>query len=268
MAERDVADPGGRIATCQFEPAIGDRSANVDTMRDLATAAAADVVVFPELTVSGYDLEVARENPSPVPGTWSDALVGVAADADALVVAGLPERDGPAVYNSLVAADGDGVRGVYRKPCLWGDEASVFTAGDSPTIVESPLGDLGLAICYDLNFPELFTAYSRRGVDVVAVASAWRESYTADWRLLLRARALDGPVYVAGSNHVGDQRGREHAGRSLVTDPTGDVIAEADAAGADSVAATVSPEVLSRSRERNPVRQTRAEEAVPDWTVE
>jgi predicted amidohydrolase len=264
QGNEDPADPDGRVAACQFEPVVGDASANLTVLREQAAGVDADVVVFPELAVTGYDLETAREDAAPVPGRWTDALADAADEADATLVVGLPERAGADLYNALVAVDGDGVRAVYRKPCLWGDEATVFTSGDEPTTVETPVGTLGFALCYDLNFPEVFTAYARRGVDVVAVSAAWRRSYADDWRLLLRARALDSPCYVVGSNHVGDQHGRRHAGESLVADPTGDVVAEAGAVGPDTVSARVSADVLERGRDRNPVRRTR-EETGPPW---
>jgi predicted amidohydrolase len=247
-----------RVAACQFEPTIGDVDANLDAVeRTLAgLPPSAGVAVFPELCVTGYDLDAARERATPVPGEATDRLASVADDHDVTVVAGVPERDGEDLYNSLVVADGDGVRATYRKQYLWGDEAEVFKTGDGPTAVETRVGTVGLALCYDLNFPEVALDYAREGCDVLAVSAAWRTDFADDWRLLLRARALDGPYYVAGSNHAGDQRGRTHAGLSLVADPTGTVLSEVEA-GAGHAVAAVDRERIEAGRERNPVRETR-----------
>jgi len=245
------------IAACQFEPTVGDSDDNLATVRRLA-ADLDDVAlaVFPELCVTGYDVETAVDAATPVPGPVTDELTEIAAATGTTLVVGLPERDGDAVYNDLVAVSGDGVEAAYRKQYAWGDEAGAFATGDGPVTAETAVGTVGFLLCYDLNFPEAALAYA--DVDVLAVSAAWRESYRADWSLLLRARALDGPCYTVGANHAGDQRGRVHRGGSLVAAPTGDVLAEC-ADGATTVAAPVDTNVLAAARERNPVRQTRRE---------
>jgi predicted amidohydrolase len=259
-SDRDVVSMSEhqRVAACQFEPVVGDVDSNLDTIeRTLASLPSSTALtVFPELCVTGYDLDVACDRAKPVPGDLSDRLVSVAADYDVTVVAGVPERDGEALYNSLVVADGDGVCDTYRKRRPWGDEADVFETGEDLTTVETPVGTVGLALCYDLNFPEIGLDYAREGCDILAVSAAWRTSYEADWRLLLRARALDGPYFVIGSNHSGDQCGRDHAGCSLVADPSGTVLSEATD-GAGHAVVTADPARLESSRDRNPVRESR-----------
>ncbi len=246
------------VAACQFEPTVGDVDANLAAIERAVESLPESVAlaVFPELCVTGYALDVAEELGAPVPGPLTDRLVPMASEHDVTLVAGVPERDGESLYNSLVVVDGDGVQGTYRKRHPWGEEADVFATGDGLTTVETRVGTLGLALCYDLNFPELGLEYAREGCDVLAVSAAWRTSYRADWRLLLRARALDGPYYAVGSNHIGDQRGRDHAGGSLVADPTGTVLSETTA-GAGHAVATVEKERVETGRDRNPVRASR-----------
>jgi len=246
------------IAACQFEPVIGAVEQNYATVRALATGLSddAEIAVFPELCLTGYDLDVAAEAATPVPGPLTDRLTDIAADADATLVVGLPERDGDTVYNDLVAVTPEGVTGRYRKQFLWGDEADVFTAESGPETIETPAGTVGFLLCYDLNFPEAALAYARRGVDILAVSAAWRESYRADWELLLRARALDTTCYVVGSNHAGDQRGRRHAGGSRIAGPDGTVLASAED-GRGTVEAAAEPAELDAARDRNPVAETR-----------
>ncbi|WP_458188428.1 carbon-nitrogen hydrolase family protein [Haladaptatus sp. NG-WS-4] len=247
-----------RVAACQFEPAVGDVTGNLETVERTLASLPSNVAlaVFPELCVTGYDLDVISERATPVPGDLTERIVPLAAEHDVPVVAGVPERDGERLYNSLVVVDGDGVRATYRKRHPWGDEADVFATGDGPTTVETSVGTVGLALCYDLNFPEVGLEYAREGCDVLAVSAAWRTSYVDDWRLLLRARALDGPYYVVGSNHVGDQRGRDHAGRSLVADPFGTVLSEVTE-GAGHAVVPVDRERIETCRTRNPVRESR-----------
>lgn len=251
------------IAACQFEPTIGDVDANV-AATDRALSGLpnqVELAVFPEMGAVGYDLDTVQELAGPVPGALTDRFVDVARAHDTTVVVGVPEQEGESYYNTLAVVDGDGVTATYRKQYLWGDESDVFETGDGPTTVDTEAGTLGLALCYDLNFPELGLEYARADCDVLAVSAAWRRSFEADWRVLTRARALDGPYYVVGSNHVGDQAGRTHAGRSLVVDPTGTVLSEAET-GRGHVVASVEPSRLETARERNPVRATR------NWTDE
>ncbi|MFC6962768.1 nitrilase-related carbon-nitrogen hydrolase [Halocatena marina] len=87
-------------------------------------------------------------------------------------------------------------------------------------------------------------------------SAAWRTSYEADWRLLLRARALDGPYYVVGSNHTGDQLGRNHAGSSLIADPSGIVLSEVSGEVGHAVV-PVERERMNTGHDRNPVRASR-----------
>ena len=248
----------GALAACQFEPVVGDPETNYDRMDEVAGRLDDDVelAVFPELCVTGYDLDVAAEDATPVPSEATDRLVALADRHDLHLVAGVPERADGGLYNSLVLVDGSGVQATYRKQFLWGDETSTFDAGTEPVVAETPVGRVGMLVCYDLNFPEAALDYARRECDVLAVSAAWRTAFVDDWRLLLRERALDGTCYAVGANHVGDQQGREHAGTSLVAGPKGtilDVASDSD----DAAVAHATEEALRTARERNPVLETR-----------
>lgn len=246
------------MAACQFEPVIGDRRANLDRVGELAASLPADVAlaVFPELCLTGYDLNDIEGMAEPVPGPTSDEAVTLSRNVKTKLVLGLPERDGSELYNTTIVVSPEGVQATYRKQYLWGEEDEVFRPGDQPTVIETQAGRVGILCCYDLNFPEVALAYAHRDCDVLVVPAAWRESFYGDWRLLCRARARDGPCYVIGSNHTGDQRGREHAGHSLIAGPSGEILAEADETSG-TVIGEISNEVLCREHEQNPVRETR-----------
>lgn len=243
-----------RIATVQFEPAPGDVAENFGRMEEYLAILSDDVemAVFPELCVTGYDLQVAEREAEPVPGPHTDRLTELADEYGVHVLAGLPELAGSNVYNDLVYVTESGLEGRYRKQRLWGDESDTFLEGNGPEIVETSFGSIGLLVCYDLNFPEIFLSYGHEAVEVLVVSSAWRTDFLEDWELLLRARALDATSYIVGSNQVGDQRGRDHAGHSMIVGPDGTTIASMDA-DPGVVSATVSPDDLERARQRNPV---------------
>lgn len=248
----------GTLAAVQFEPTPGAIESNLEAFDESLAGlpAAVDLAVFPEMSVTGYDLDVATAEAEPIPGDLTERLVDLAAAHDTHVAAGVPEQVEGAVYNDLVYVSGSGVEGRYRKRKLWGDEAEVFDASHDPVVVETELGRVGLLVCYDLNFPELALEYADQAVDLIVVASAWRTEFLDDWELLLRARALDTTAYVVGANHTGDQNGREHAGHSMIVAPNGNII---DRAGSEPATVTgeATPAAIEEARKRNPVMADR-----------
>ncbi|WP_129115982.1 carbon-nitrogen hydrolase family protein [Halegenticoccus tardaugens] len=258
---------GHRVAACQFEPTVGDPEANLKQIRErlraLPTATA--VAVFPELCVTGYDLDVVSATKTQVPGPLTDQIVAIADETEIDLVVGLPEKNEPTIYNSLCYISSSGVEATYRKRRLWGAEAESFVAGTEPVTVETSVGRLGLLLCYDLNFPELAQAYAVEDCDLIAVSAAWRRAFERDWRLLCRARALDQTCYVIGVNHSGSQSGRQHAGESLIAGPRGDIVAKTTA-GCPVASVEIDSDALVMARELNPVRGTRrADEDAEGW---
>ena len=136
----------------------------------------------------------------------------------------------------MLRADGT-VAATYRKIHLFDvdvpggkrfRESETIEAGDAPVVVETPWAKLGLSICYDLRFPELYRALVARGARLLAVPSAFTlETGKDHWRVLLRARAIENQAYVLApaqfGHHGGDRRSWGHA---MVVDPWGAVIAE------------------------------------------
>lgn len=250
-----------RIAACQFEPTIGEIDANLDQIERLAERlpATTALAVFPELCVTGYDLEVVPTTSITIPGRVTDRIQTIASQTGIDLVVGLPESIGDDVFNSLVYVSSQEIEATYRKQCLWGDEAAQFAAGASPETVDTPVGRVGFLLCYDLNFPELALAYADADCDLIAVSAAWRQSFDRDWRLLCRSRALDQTCYVVGSNHLGSQSGRRHAGESLIVGPRGDIIAKTTD-DMPTTSAEVAPEAVETARSKNPVRRSRRED--------
>jgi deaminated glutathione amidase len=105
-------------------------------------------------------------------------------------------------------------------------ESAAYVRGPEPVIVNTPLGQMGLSICYDLRFPDLYSAYSQAGVDVLTVPSAFTvPTGEAHWHVLLRARAIESQAFVVAAAQSGThQDGRTTYGHSLVIDPWGEVL--------------------------------------------
>jgi len=175
---------------------------------------------------------------------------------------------GGRVFNTSVLFGPDGGRlAVYRKVHLFdaevGDgatyrESDAVAPGDGPVTAETPLGTVGLTICYDLRFPELYRALSAKGAVLFTVPSAFTLMTGKDhWEVLLRARAIENEAYVLapaqGGRHT---EGRMTYGHALVADPWGLVIARASD-GEGLAMAEFDPALLARVRKNLPVLRHR-----------
>ncbi len=225
--------PTPTVAACQTGLADLDPPANLATVGERLAALddGVDVALFPEYALTGFvadervhDAALARD------GDALDRLAASAADYDVSVLAGFVEDAGDAYYNTVGYVTPDGDRTFYRKRNLWGGEADVLTAGDDAVTVETPAGQTGIVTCYDLNFVDVSAEFARERVDALFVVGAWPGTHSENWRLLLRARALDGVRWVVGCGRTGrrdlpDARVVDYAGKSAVVRPDGAVSA-------------------------------------------
>lgn len=196
----------------------------------------AELVVLPESVTTGFTPGLAATELwdliDTVPGPQCDPLFGLARDLGIHLVWGSYERGAErgVVHNSAVlAGPGGDVLGVYRKTHPFGPELASrggwVTPGDEVTVVETPLGRIGMLICFDGDYPELARIQAVRGAEVICRPSALLRS--ADlWELTCRARAYDNHVYVVGANATGsDPGGVLYFGNSLIVTPGAEVVA-------------------------------------------
>jgi predicted amidohydrolase len=106
------------------------------------------------------------------------------------------------------------------------EESRTVEAGNNVTVIDSPVGRLGLAVCYDIRFPELFRMLSLQGAEVIVIPAAFTvKTGTAHWELLMRARAVENICYTVGAAQTGThENGRKTFGHSMIVNPWGDVI--------------------------------------------
>lgn len=244
------------VAACQVRVADLDVEANVDTVaaRLAGLPDRVDVALFPELALTGF---VADERVAAAAltrdGATVDRLKSLAADHGVALVVGFAEDAGETVYNTTAYLPPDGTATFYRKRHLWGGEQAVLTAGDERVVVDTPVGRTGLVTCYDLNFVHDSAAFLDAGVAALFVVGAWPATHGPNWRLLVRARALDGVRWTVACGRTGrrdaaDAPTVEYAGRSLVARPDG-VVSAALAHAPDDLVATLDPEVLADQRD-------------------
>jgi predicted amidohydrolase len=226
-----------RVAVAQLDPKLGEKERNLETCLarlEAASAAGAELLVLPECALPGYMFESADEAlpfAEEIPGPSTEALADACRRLDAYVVCGLLERDGDALRNAAVLVGPDGLVGTYRKthlPFLGVDR--FVAAGDELNVWETPLGRIGVEICYDLRFPEATRTLALKGADLVAHPTNFPVAARIQTELITVARAAENRVYLLTANRVGKERWAEFCGRSQIVDPYGTRLAEADEA--------------------------------------
>jgi predicted amidohydrolase len=218
-----------RSLLAQRSPVPGAPQANALRAAEIVAQAEADLVVLPELWLSGYDLdrvhESALELDSPELGTVRQS----AADAATAIVVGFPERRAAAVANSLALIDERGeLAAVYRKVQLFGQEQDVFEAGDELVVADLAGRRVGLLICFDMEFPELARSLARAGADLLVTASANMEPFYSDHQIASQARALDNRLPHLYCNRCGVEAGLVFVGGSRAIRSDGTIAAQAD----------------------------------------
>ncbi len=194
-----------------------------------AAASGADLICFPEQFATGWD-PLPEKNVQDINGPIVTTRQRCAEKNRIMVIGSFRERGDLLPRNTAVVIGRDGsILATYAKIHLFspGKENAGTAAGSGLGIFR--LGSLtcGIAICYDLRFPELFRLYGKRGVQVVFVPAAWPELRARHWELFIQARALENQMYVIGVNTTGTTPVETYAGGTMAADPQGTVLCRA-----------------------------------------
>jgi predicted amidohydrolase len=233
------------VAVCQLAPVLGDVEGNVGRAVAAITDACergAGLVVLPELVTTGYAFsgpDELRPLAEPLSGPSVSRLSAVAGECarrhqrPVVIVGGFAEVDDDGVLRNsafVVGADADGsptATAVYRKVHLWDDEADLFVPGDRPpTVVDTPLGRIGVVVCYDLEFPEWVRTVALQGIDVLCAPTNWPAVPRPEGERPIevtraQASASVDRVFVAVCDRVGVERGVDWVGGSAIVNPDG-----------------------------------------------
>lgn len=246
-----------RVAGAQIDIRLADKAGNLHKALICCREAAekgARVVIFPELTLTGYNIHDTDKIPplaESVPGPATNEIQKICQDLDILVLFGLIEHAGSKFYNSTVLIDPGGVAGNYRKihlPYLGADR--FLTPGNRPFIVsETRYGRLGWIICYDGSFPECARVLALQGAEMVALCTNWPDDpdSACSREYVSRARAVENHVYYLAVNRVGEEGGVRFLGRSLFVDCDGSTLAEGSPDQEEIIYADID---LDRARDR------------------
>ncbi len=228
-----------RVALAQIRAGT-DPTANLGLIEEYTLRAAeqgASLVLFPEATMCRFGVPLAPVA-EPLDGPWAGAVRGLARRAGVVVVAGMfvPADDGR-VTNTLLAT-GPGVDAHYDKIHLYDAfgfaESTTVAPGREPVVIEVDGVTVGLTLCYDIRFPELYVELAERGAEVITAHASWGTGpgKLDQWTLLARARAIDTNSIVAavGQAYPGDEiaaLGPTGVGGSVVASALGEVLASA-----------------------------------------
>lgn len=223
------------VAAAQCGSVPGDVDANLATLERLAgeaVAAGAELLVLPEMMLTGYGIgaETVARLAEPLEGPMLNRVRAIAREHGIALCLGHPERDGEAVYNCASFIDEHGVRLTGgRKMHMFGDvDLAQFTRGDAvpaPAIWRGTT--VATAICYDIEFPETARALACAGAKLLCVPTANMVGFDVVSRLLVPARAAENQVFVVYANHTGTDPAFEYNGLTVVVGPDGTPLAAA-----------------------------------------
>jgi predicted amidohydrolase len=219
------------IAVAQMKPELGEQEDNLVTMSEtiskIASQQKVDLIVFPELITSGYELGVRfTELAQRIPGPTVNLMAQRANEHGVYIAFGMvsKERVESVLYNSAVMVGPDGeLLDVYNKVHLRGEERMAFREGFKLPIIPTEVGNIGLMIGYDLAFPEVARSLALDGAEILCVVANWEAANIDEWKTYVRARAYENSVFVAAANRIGEDVTLNFGGESMVVGPRGQI---------------------------------------------
>jgi predicted amidohydrolase len=225
------------ISLVQMDCRVGEPAYNfAQAAQDVAEASrrGSQLVLLPELWSTAYALDRAPELASPLAnspedGGWFGRFAALAREHQVWLAGSLLEARGGHYYNCLALYGPDGsLRAAYRKTHLFRlmAEEQYLAPGEETVLVDAPWGKTGLAICYDLRFPEIFRRYALDGARLLLLPAEWPHPRRSHWQTLLRARAIENQCFVAACNRIGTTGSNTFFGASALIDPWGETLVE------------------------------------------
>lgn len=220
-----------KVALVSLDQKWEDKTYNMQRCTELtarAAACGADLVVFPEMTLTGFTMNIQMSAEDPEHSPFLSAFGALAKEYGIALVAGLAMKSScNKASNTLVAFSDEGLEQVrYAKihPFSFAGEDRFFQPGNRLAKMQMQEFMLGFSICYDLRFPELYSALAKN-CDVLVNIANWPKRRVMHWRTLLQARAIENQAYVIGVNRIGlDGKGLEYERSSAVVNANGEFL--------------------------------------------
>jgi omega-amidase len=249
------------ISLAQMNILLGSIEANYARAVEMIAGAkerGSQLILLPELWTSGYDLaktqEHARSNELMV-----DHLAEEAAEKNIFIGGSFLLQRNQGLYNTFVLIAPDGQRWQYEKLHLFRlmDEHLWLTPGNHTETASVAGNQIGMAICYDLRFPELFRQYALEGVSLILLPAEWPARRIAHWQVLLKARAIENQVFIAGVNTVGVTGSETFGGFSAVISPWGEMLVEGSGKEEELLTTTIDLSEIDQVRSQIPILSDR-----------
>lgn len=255
-----------KLCLAQTDIVWEDKSANMHKAREIMTEAAwqgAELVVFPELSLTGFSMNSSIAEPPR--GQTAEFFARNSCELGVAVAFGFACSHDGVITNRMSIADNGEIAAEYDKihPFSYGGECSVYSGGNRLCITDIRGVRTGLTICYDLRFPEVYQALSAE-CDLILVTASWPDKRRAHWETLLRARAVENQCYIAGCNRFGNGGGLYYSGGSAVYSPDGKRVSAGDDRPA-LVFAEIDSGECRRVRSEFPVKNDRKPELYKDF---
>jgi len=261
--ESQIRDDSHSVRVCSAQiTSIWEDPENTLTRAEAFIRHAADcganLICFPEQFATGWDPK-SQKNIQPYEGSIVTTLRGFAQDYRIAVMGSFRERSGTFAKNTAVVIGNDGsILTSYAKIHLFSPshEDKMFIPGTELGIFTLDSLTCGIAICYDLRFPELFRIYAQKGVQAIFVPSAWPQSRIRHWELFITARAAENQMYILGVNTTGKTPVDQYSGASMTADPHGTIVSRANDAE-QLLFSDIDPGEVKRTRSGFPVEKDR-----------
>jgi predicted amidohydrolase len=220
----------------------------------LAATNNADLVLFPELYVSGYNVgEELHRCAEAQDGPFARRVGSLASELGIAIAYGYPERDGATVYNAFVFIDDQGrTLSNHRKTVLpVGIEHNWFTTGSGFPLFRFRDTTIAMIICYECEFPEIVRNIALDGADLILVATAGGKDWEQVPKFVIPSRAYENGIFIAYANYCGVENGHGFCGLSCIVDPYGVDLARAGKA-AEMISAKIDLDIIADAREKVP----------------
>ncbi len=220
------------LGLVQFSPAWENPAGSIEKLDILLNNLnpEIDVLIFPELSLTGFTFN-SKNLAEDIDGISTKYFINLAIQHKKHILAGIIEQDGKSIYNSLIHVDSNGlIQARYRKvhPFSFAGEEKYYTASNQPIVTKIKDWKVGLSICYDLRFPELYRKYAKEKAELLINIANWPIKRITHWDLLTQARALENLSFFIGVNRVGSDPSNGYNGHSKVIKPDGTLVASFD----------------------------------------
>lgn len=219
-----------RVSVAQLEPKFADKQYNYERMVETVAKAKneqANLVVFPELYLTGYAVgELLNPLAEKLDGKYVSKIRKLCQEYEVYLIFGFPEKgeDGNYYISSALIDDHGEILGVYRKIHLFHSEKNYFTPGSSLKVIDTPLGSIGMMICFDVEFPEMARALKLMNADILIIVNANMHPYQEYHHIFARSRAMENEIPVVICNRLGIEGELDFCGDSMVIDAKGKIL--------------------------------------------